>query len=80
LLFALSEDECVSIAALGTGAPDRAVASEYEETEEGAALATEVEAMSFWVSWEVGGRGDCSSATAAARFVGHSELLTWRGE
>jgi hypothetical protein len=53
------------------------VASWSEETEDSETLAAGPDVMSFWND---GGGTDCNSATAAARFVGHSEFLMWIGE
>ena len=78
----VSEGNCGSIAGLVTAGEDDdcAVASWCEEIEGGGALATAPEGGSFWMCWDDGGGGNCSSATAAARFVGHKEFFTWRGE
>jgi hypothetical protein len=48
------------------------VASGAEETEDNETLAAGPDVMSFWNN---GGGTDCNSATAAVRFVGHSEFL-----
>ena len=76
--FGLSEGICGSPVPVGD---ERMTASGGEETEANGALTTGPDVMSFRVSWEDGGAGpSCNSATAAARFVGHREFFTWRGE
>jgi hypothetical protein len=77
--FELSEGKRGSIAVPVSNTPvdnDRMIASGGDETEVNGTSATGFfDLMSFW---EEGGGGgpDCSSATAAARFGGHRELLT----
>jgi hypothetical protein len=79
--FGWSGGKCGSIAVLVPVGDDRVTASGDEETEVNGALTTGPDVMSFRVSWEEGGAGlSCSSATAAARFVGHRDFFTWRGE
>jgi hypothetical protein len=78
--FGLSEGKCGSIAVFVPVGDDRVTASGSEETEVNGALTTGSDVMSFRVSCEEGGAGPCSSATAAARFVGHRDFFTWRGE
>lgn len=65
----------VSLVANAPVCDDFLVASESEGTEDSEAAGPGV--MSCWND---GGGADCNSATAAARFVGHSEFLTWTGE
>jgi hypothetical protein len=81
-LFTLSEGKCGLIVVLVPVGDDRVTASGSEETEVNGALTTGPDVMSLWVvPWEEGGAGpSCSSATAAARFVGHNDFFTWRGE
>ena len=76
--FRLSEDKCGSIAVFAPGGDDWVTASGREETDANGSLAT---GPGVRVSKEGDGAGpSCSSATAAARFIGHREFFTWRGE
>lgn len=78
--FGLSEGKCRSIAALVPVGDDWVTASGSEETEVNGALTTGPDVMVSWAWEEVEAGPSCSSATATARFVGHRDFFTWRGE